>query len=120
MGNPHALMLVDDVMTAPVATLGPKIEQHPRFPERVNVGFMEIVDRNRVRLRVYERGAGETLACGSGACAAAVVGQRQGLLEQRVLVELPGGHLLIQWLGDTHSVMMTGPAVHVFEGEIEI
>jgi diaminopimelate epimerase len=120
MGNPHAVMIVDDVMTAPVAELGPKIEQHPRFPERVNAGFMEIVDRSRIRLRVYERGAGETLACGSGACAAVVIGQRQGLLEQRVLVELPGGNLFIQWAGDGHPVMMTGPAVNVFEGEIDI
>jgi len=120
MGNPHAVMIVDDVMTAPVAELGPKIEQHPRFPERVNAGFMEIVDRCRIRLRVYERGAGETLACGSGACAAVVVGQRQGLLEQRVLVELPGGNLFIQWAGDGYPVMMTGPAVNVFEGEIDI
>ena len=120
MGNPHALLLVDDVITAPVAILGPEIEHHPRFPQRVNAGFMEIVDRNRIRLRVYERGAGETLACGSGACAAAVVGQRQGLLGQRVLVELPGGNLFIQWLGEGHPVLMTGPAVNVFEGEIEV
>jgi len=120
MGNPHAVMLVDDVISAPVATLGPKIEQHSRFPERVNVGFMEIIDRSRIRLRVYERGAGETLACGSGACAAAVIGQRQGLLEPRVLVELPGGNLFIQWPGDNHPVMMTGPAVTVFEGDIEL
>jgi diaminopimelate epimerase len=120
MGNPHAVMIVDDVITAPVATLGPEIEQHARFPERVNAGFMEVVDRTRVRLRVYERGAGETLACGSGACAAAVVGQRQGLLEQRVLVELPGGNLFIQWEGEGHPVLMTGPAIHVFEGEIDI
>jgi len=120
MGNPHAVLIVDDVMMAPVAMLGPKIEQHDSFPERVNVGFMEIIDRSRVRLRVYERGAGETLACGSGACAAAVIGQQQGLLEQRVLVELPGGNLFIQWLGEGHSVMMTGPAVNVFEGEIDL
>jgi len=120
MGNPHAVLVVEDVMTAPVAMLGPEIERHPRFPERVNAGFMEIVDRSRIRLRVYERGAGETLACGSGACAAAVIGQQQGLLEQRVLVELPGGNLFIQWAGANHPVMMTGPAVNVFEGEIDL
>jgi len=120
IGNPHAVLQVDDVMVAPVATLGPKIEHHPRFPQQVNAGFMEIVDRNRLRLRVYERGSGETLACGSGACAAVVVGQRRGLLEQRVLVELPGGNLFIQWQGEDHPVMMTGPAVNVFEGEIEV
>jgi len=118
MGNPHAVLTVDDVVTAPVAELGVLIEQHPRFPERVNVGFMEICDRNRIRLRVFERGTGETLACGSGACAAVVSGQQQGLLDQRVLVELPGGNLLIQWSGEGSSVMMTGPATHVFEGEI--
>jgi len=120
VGNPHAVLQVDDVMVAPVATLGPKIEHHPCFPQRINAGFMEIVDRNRLRLRVYERGAGETLACGSGACAAVIVGQRRGLLEQRVLVELPGGNLFIQWQGEDHPVMMTGPAVNVFEGEIEV
>ncbi len=118
LGNPHAVLTVDDVLTAPVVTLGEVIEQHPRFPERVNVGFMEIGDRNHIRLRVFERGAGETLACGSGACAAVVSGQHQGLLDQRVLVELPGGNLLIQWPGAGVSVKMTGPAIHVFNGEI--
>ena len=120
MGNPHAVMIVDDIMSAPVETLGPAVERHPRFPERVNVGFMEISDRNRIRLRVFERGTGETLACGSGACAAVVAGRQQGLLDERVLVELPGGSLFIQWSGERHAVMMTGPAVHVFEGELEL
>ena len=120
MGNPHAIMIVDDIMSAPVETLGPAVERHPRFPERVNVGFMEISDRNRIRLRVFERGTGETLACGSGACAAVVAGRQQGLLDERVLVELPGGSLFIQWSGERHAVMMTGPAVHVFEGELEL
>jgi len=120
MGNPHAVMIVDDILSAPVETLGPAVERHPRFPERVNVGFMEISDPNRIRLRVFERGAGETLACGSGACAAVVAGRQQGLLDERVLVELPGGSLFIQWSGEGHNVMMTGPAVHVFEGELEL
>ena len=120
LGNPHAVLRVDDIMEAPVTTLGAEIEHHPRFPERVNAGFMEIVDRNRLRLRVYERGVGETLACGSGACAAVVIGRRQGLLEQQVLVELPGGNLFIQWQGEDQPVTMTGPAVNVFEGEIEV
>lgn len=120
MGNPHAVMIVDDIMSAPVDTLGPAVERHPSFPERVNVGFMEINDPNRIRLRVFERGTGETLACGSGACAAVVAGRQQGLLDERVLVELPGGSLLIQWSGEGHNVMMTGPAVHVFEGELQL
>ena len=120
MGNPHAVMIVDNIMTAPVDTLGPAVERHPSFPERVNVGFMEISDPNRIRLRVFERGTGETLACGSGACAAVVAGRQQGLLDERVLVELPGGSLFIQWSGEGHNVMMTGPAVHVFEGELEL
>jgi len=120
MGNPHAVMIVDDILSAPVDTLGPAVERHPCFPERVNVGFMEISDPNRIRLRVFERGAGETLACGSGACAAVVAGRQQGLLDERVLVELPGGSLFIQWSGEGHNVMMTGPAVHVFEGELEL
>ena len=128
MGNPHAVLTVNNITTAPVDTLGPALEQHERFPQRVNVGFMEIVDRSRIRLRVYERGTGETLACGSGACAAVVVGQRQGLLDDRVLVELAGGSLLIQWAendasdfqGQQPSVSMTGPANRIFEGEIEL
>ena len=120
MGNPHAVLRVDDVASAPVAELGPLIERHDRFPKKVNAGFMEVVDRRHVRLRVYERGAGETLACGSGACAAMVVGCRQGLLDDRVSIELPGGSLLVQWAGGGAAVWMTGPATHVFEGKIEI
>jgi diaminopimelate epimerase len=120
MGNPHAVLLVDDVTRAAVERLGPLIERHERFPQRVNVGFMEIEDRAHIRLRVYERGAGETLACGSGACAAVVAGRQRGLLDDRVSVELPGGHLLIQWEGDGQSVAMTGPATLVFEGTIAL
>jgi diaminopimelate epimerase len=121
VGNPHAVLLVDDVLTAPVANLGPKIEYHARFPQRANVGFLEIDDRNNVRLRVFERGSGETLACGSGACAAVAVGRRRGLLDERVLVELPGGRLLVQWSGDESGpILMTGPATHVFEGTIDL
>ncbi|WP_295855972.1 diaminopimelate epimerase, partial [uncultured Xylophilus sp.] len=120
MGNPHAVQLVDDVDTAPVAEQGPSIEHHPRFPNRVNAGFLQIVDRGRVRLRVYERGAGETLACGTGACAAVVAGIRLGLLDDRVNVETRGGRLTIAWAGGTAPVLMTGPAVTVFEGQIDI
>jgi len=119
MGNPHAVQLVDDVATAPVATLGPLIERHARFPQRVNAGFMQVVDRRRIRLRVYERGAGETLACGTGACAAAVTGILRGLLESPVAVETRGGELTIAWQGADNPVWMTGPAETVFEGEIE-
>jgi diaminopimelate epimerase len=117
MGNPHAVQLVDDVDSAPVATLGPKIERHPRFPDRVNAGFMQIVDRATIRLRVYERGAGETLACGTGACAAVVAGRRRGLLDERVRVMTRGGDLAIAWAGEGAPVMMKGPARTVFEGE---
>lgn len=120
MGNPHAVVRVGSVREAPVDTLGPLMEKHPRFPRRVNVGFMEIVTPRHIRLRVYERGAGETLACGTGACAAVAVGQRWGLLEESVNVELPGGNLTIRWQGDNNSVWMTGPAVRVFEGRIEL
>jgi diaminopimelate epimerase len=120
MGNPHAVMRVDDVRSAPVAELGPLIENHPRFPKRVNAGFMEIVAPDHIRLRVYERGAGETLACGTGACAAVAVGRRWGLLEETVNVELRGGGLTIRWQGDNNPVWMTGPAVRVFEGRIEL
>jgi diaminopimelate epimerase len=120
MGNPHAVILVDNVDKAPVGRLGPGIESHSRFPNQVNVGFMQVVDRSSVRLRVYERGAGETLACGTGACAAVVAGRVQGLLEQRVAVELPGGRLMIDWPGEGKSVMMKGPATHVFEGTIQL
>ncbi|MBB3177052.1 diaminopimelate epimerase [Variovorax sp. Sphag1AA] len=120
MGNPHAVQLVDDVDTAPVAKQGPLIEHHPRFPQRVNAGFMQVVDRSHVRLRVFERGAGETLACGTGACAAVVAGIRLGLLESRVDVETRGGLLTIEWAGEGEPVLMTGPAVTVFEGDIEV
>ena len=120
MGNPHAVLHVASVRAAPVERLGPLLESHPLFPERVNVGFMEIVDPHRARLRVYERGSGETLACGSGACAAAVVGIEQGLLKSPVDIELPGGHLIINWQGRGFPVMMQGPAVTVFEGEIDL
>jgi len=120
VGNPHVVVRVDDVANAPVTTLGRVLESHARFPRRVNVGFMEIVDRSHIRLRVYERGVGETLACGSGACAAMVVGKRQGLLENSVSVQLPGGSLLVQWPGGEETVRMTGPATHVFEGKIEL
>jgi diaminopimelate epimerase len=120
MGNPHAVQIVDNVDLAPVGLQGPPIESHPRFPARVNAGFMQILDRGRVRLRVYERGAGETLSCGTGACAAAVAGITRGLLDSRVEVETRGGVLTIEWLGDNNAVMMTGPAARVFDGEIEI
>lgn len=120
MGNPHALLQVDSVAAAPVSRLGPLLEYHPCFPNRVNAGFMQVVNRNHIHLRVYERGTGETLACGTGACAAAVVGQRQGLLDRRVRVTLPGGDLMIEWDGSGEPVWMTGPATKVFDGEIEI
>ena len=121
MGNPHAVSLVDDVDAAPVHLLGPRIERHPSFPQRVNAGFLQIVDRGQVRLRVYERGAGETLACGSGACAAVVAGIRLGLLEARVQVQARGGVLTIEWAGGlADPVFMSGPAHTVFDGEIEI
>ena len=118
MGNPHAVQVVAAVDSAPVAQQGPEIEKHPRFPARVNAGFMEVVDPNRIRLRVFERGAGETLACGTGACAAVVAGVSRGLL-RTVQVETRGGMLDIGWAGTGEPVMMTGPAVTVFEGEIE-
>ncbi len=120
MGNPHAVQIVPDVDTAPVAEQGPLIERHARFPLRVNAGFMQIVDSHHARLRVYERGAGETLACGTGACAAAVAGIRAGLLESPVQVSMRGGDLIIEWAGEGQPVMMTGPAVTVFEGEITL
>ncbi|MFM8443308.1 MAG: diaminopimelate epimerase [Methylococcus sp.] len=120
MGNPHAVLWVDEVDEAPVATLGPLLENHPAFPERVNVGFMQAIDAHHIRLRVFERGSGETLACGSGACAAAVVGIEQGLLLSPVSVELPGGELSIAWQGRGYPVFMTGPAVTVFEGSIDL
>lgn len=115
MGNPHAVLLVDDVLTAPVEKLGPALESHARFPQRVNVGFMQIINRGEVRLRVFERGVGETLACGTGACAAAVSGIRRGLLDPEVRVYLAGGPLLIQWQPND-VVWMTGPTATTFEG----
>ena len=121
MGNPHAVQLVDDVETAPVSEQGPRIEHHPRFPQRVNAGFLQVVDRTHVRLRVFERGAGETLACGTGACAAVVAGIRLGRLDRRVDVETRGGILTIEWAGgEADPVLMTGPAVTVFAGEIDV
>jgi len=120
MGNPHAVQVVDDVDHAPVGTQGPLIENHARFPQRVNAGFMQVVGRHAIRLRVYERGAGETLACGTGACAAAVAGIRRGLLDSPVRVTTRGGDLAIAWAGPGQPVMMTGPAVTVFTGEIEL
>ena len=120
MGNPHCVLRVDNVDTAPVATLGPAIERHPRFPNRVNAGFMQVVDQHHIRLRVFERGSGETLACGTGACAAAVAGIRRGWLASPVRVSLPGGDLSIAWAGDNQSVLMTGPAVPGFRGQIRL
>jgi diaminopimelate epimerase len=116
MGNPHAVQVVDDVDAAPVTTEGPRIERHPRFPARVNAGYMQVVDRATIRLRVWERGAGETLACGTGACAAAVAGIRRGLTDRVVRVHVRGGALTIAWGGDGEPVMMTGAAEPVFEG----
>jgi diaminopimelate epimerase len=118
IGNPHAVLLVDSVEEAAIETLGPSIESHQRFVQRVNVGFMEVVDRHHIRLRVYERGAGETLACGSGACAAVAVGIRNRLLDEAVQVELRGGDLTISWSGEGSSIFMTGPAETVYEGRI--
>ena len=120
MGNPHAVLWVDDLDAAPVATLGPVLETHPRFPRRVNVGFAQRRDRNHIRLRVFERGVGETLACGTGACAAAVIGIAQGVLDTPIAVELPGGTLQIDWTGEGQAVFMTGPAEISFEGEMEL
>jgi len=120
MGNPHAVLLVDNVDTAPVAELGPLIEKHERFPNRVNAGFMQIIARNHIRLRVYERGTGETLACGTGACAAVAVGHKLGMLDKKVKVDLPGGTLLIRWEGEKTPLWITGPAAYVFEGKMEL
>jgi diaminopimelate epimerase len=120
MGNPHAVQVVPDVDAAAVETEGPLIEHHARFPNRVNAGFMQVVDAHTIRLRVFERGAGETLSCGTGACAAVVAGVRRGLLQSPVRVETRGGVLSIAWAGGASPVMMTGPAVSVFDGEIEI
>ena len=120
MGNPHAVQVVGDVDTAPVELTGPLIEHHPRFPNRVNAGFMQIVDRRHIKLRVFERGVGETLACGTGACAAVVAGISRGLLDSPVRVDARGGQLSISWAGVGQPVLLTGPAVTVFEGEMEI
>jgi len=120
MGNPHAIQLVPDIERAPVATDGPLIERHSRFPQGSNAGFVQIIGRQHIRLRVFERGAGETLACGTGACAAVAAARARGLLDERVTVSTRGGDLGISWAGDGEPVMMTGPAVTVFEGEIEL
>ena len=120
MGNPHAVQVVPDVDAAPVTTQGPLIERHPQFPNRVNAGYMQVVDRHSMRLRVFERGAGETLACGTGACAAVVAGIERGLLDSPVTVATRGGRLTIAWAGGDNPVWMKGPAISVFEGTIEL
>jgi diaminopimelate epimerase len=120
VGNPHAVLTVGSVAAAPVDRLGPAIEKHPRFPKRVNVGFMEIIDRERIKLRVFERGAGETLACGTGACAAVAVGRRHNRLDSTVQVELPGGTLEIAWPGPGEHIWLKGPAAISFEGRVEV
>ncbi len=120
LGNPHAVLQVESVADAPVKKVGSLLEQHPRFPQRVNVGFMAIRDRRHIDLRVFERGTGETLACGTGACAAMVAGRMNGLLDEQVEVTLPGGTLVVSWAGDDAPVWMSGPAVQVFEGRIEL
>ena len=120
MGNPHAVQIVDDVESAPVEKIGPLIENHPSFPKRVNAGFMQIMDRQHVRLRVFERGSGETLSCGTGACAAVVSGIRRGLLDSPVSVATHGGTLSIAWAGIGEPVLMSGPAISVFSGEINL
>ena len=120
MGNPHAVLTVASVASAPVDRLGPAIEKHPRFPNRVNVGFMEIVDPTHIRLRVFERGVGETLACGTGACGAVAVGRRHGRLDSSVEVELPGGKLEITWQGPGEHIWMKGPTAVSFTGRVEI
>jgi diaminopimelate epimerase len=120
MGNPHAVLQVADVDTAPVETLGAGLESHPAFPKRVNVGFMQVVARDHIRLRVFERGCGETQACGTGACAAVVAGRLQGLLDEQVTVSLPGGDLQIRWQGEGQPVGMTGPAATVFRGTLSV
>jgi diaminopimelate epimerase len=120
MGNPHAVQVVADVERAPVTTQGPKIEHHLRFPKRVNAGYLQVQDRSHVQVRVWERGAGETLACGTGACAAVVAGRLRGLLDENVAVRVRGGTLQITWRGEGEPVWMTGPAVRVFEGEIDL
>jgi len=120
MGNPHCVLTVDDVDNAPVAELGPQLSNHERFPEQTNVGFMQVISRGHIKLRVFERGVGETRACGTGACAAVAVGQMQGLLDENVTVDLPGGTLKINWRGDRSQLKMTGPAEHVYDGQIRV
>jgi len=120
MGNPHAVMQVPSVAAAPVDTLGPAVENHSRFPKRTNVGFMEVVSPTHIKLRVFERGVGETQACGTGACAAVAVGRRWGLLQEEVQVDAPGGRMIVRWPGPGQSLWMTGPAVAVFEGTVEV
>lgn len=120
LGNPHAVIRVDDVDTAPVAKLGPLLERHERFPNRANIGFMQVLDPGHIRLRVFERGVGETRACGTGACAAAVVGRQAGWLAPRVHVDLPGGELLVRWEGPGAAVWLTGEAIRVFEGTADL
>lgn len=120
MGNPHAVMEVPSVRAAAVDTIGPAVENHPRFPKRTNVGFMEVVARDHIRLRVFERGVGETQACGTGACAAVAVGQRLGLVDQEVTVEAPGGKMIVRWDGPGRHLWLTGPAVTVYEGTVEL
>ncbi|MGT0149735.1 diaminopimelate epimerase [Vibrio metschnikovii] len=118
MGNPHVVTVVEDIASAEVERIGPLLESHERFPERVNAGFMQVVNRQQINLRVYERGAGETQACGSGACAAVAVGILQDLLDDTVTVNLPGGRLEISWQGPGQPLYMTGPATHVFDGQL--
>ncbi|WXL25559.1 diaminopimelate epimerase [Ectopseudomonas mendocina] len=120
MGNPHGVLRVDNVETAPVHSLGPKLEHHPRFPQRANIGFLQVLDRSHAKLRVWERGVGETQACGTGACAAAVAAISQGWMDSPVQIELPGGKLHIEWAGPGQPVMMTGPAVRVYEGQVRL
>ena len=120
VGNPHAVISVKDLDNAPIVSLGPIIENHERFPEKVNVGFMQILSRKQIRLRVYERGVGETQACGSGACAAIVAGRLQGLLDEHIEVELPGGKLELRWAGENTPIMMKGPARRIYEGRLKL
>jgi diaminopimelate epimerase len=121
MGNPHAVITIKDIVTEPVTKIGAALESHPFFPERANIGFMQIINRQHIKLRVYERGTAETLACGSGACAAVVIGIDQNKLDlKNILVDLPGGQLIINWAGRGHAVFMKGPATSVFEGQIEL
>ncbi len=120
MGNPHCVLQVEDIQTAPVNELGPLLENHERFPERANIGFMQVINRNHIKLRVFERGAGETQACGSGACGAVAVGIMQGLLDSKVQVDLPGGSLMIEWEGVGHPLYMTGDATHIYDGFVTL